>query len=57
MTATPWLERLLLRLGPSASARDLDTGEDLGVLASAAAGRILERYREGAAHGESTARG
>ncbi len=57
VTATPWLERLLLRLGPSASARDLDTDEDLGVLASAAAGRILDRYREGAAHEESTARG
>ncbi len=37
-----WLERLLLRLGPSARVVDGDP-----TLAGAAARRILVRYREG----------
>lgn len=44
VTATPWLERLLLRLGPDVSVTDLGTGESLADTASAAARRILDRY-------------
>jgi proteasome accessory factor C len=43
VTATPWLERLLLRLGPDARATD-GAGRSLGPLASAAAARVLRRY-------------
>ena len=43
MTATPWLERLLLRLGPEVEATSGD-GEDLSPLAGAAAARVLRRY-------------
>jgi proteasome accessory factor C len=42
VTARPWLERLLLRLGPSA--RVVDGPEDLRDAAAAAATRILARY-------------
>ena len=42
VTATPWLERLLLRLGPDATGRDLDDGRDLAGLAARAAGRCPE---------------
>jgi proteasome accessory factor C len=44
VTATPWLERLLLRLGPGVEATDLDTGDSLGDTTAAAARRILDRY-------------
>lgn len=45
VTAVPWLERLLLRLGPSAEILEVD--EPLTAdLTAAAAERILERYRE-----------
>jgi proteasome accessory factor C len=44
VTATPWLERLLLRLGPDATAVDGDGGASLGPLAAAAATRVLARY-------------
>jgi len=44
VTATPWLERLLLRLDPSTVATDLLTGESLSEVRSAAAQRILNRY-------------
>jgi proteasome accessory factor C len=44
VTARPWLERLLLRLGPGVDARDADTGEPLAPLAAAAADRLLARY-------------
>ncbi len=43
VTATPWLERLLLRLGPDVEAAD-DDGSDLAPLAAAAAERVLGRY-------------
>lgn len=53
VTATPWLERLLLRLGPTATARDAETGEDLTGLAAAAAVRVLGRYdREDSDHSD-----
>lgn len=45
VTATPWLERLLLRLDPTTEARDLATGESLAPVAAAAAERVLRRYR------------
>ena len=45
VTATPWLERLLLRLDPTTVATDLATGEQLAGVAADAAARILERYR------------
>lgn len=45
VTADAWLERLLLRLGPDAHARDVATDEDLDSVASAAARRLLARYR------------
>lgn len=44
VTARPWLERLLLRLGPTAEARDLDSGESLAPVTAGAARRILARY-------------
>ena len=44
VTATPWLERLLLRLDPTTVATDLTTGERLDGVAAQAAARILERY-------------
>ena len=44
VTATPWLERLLLRLGPDAEATELDSGEPLAPVTAAAAQRILARY-------------
>ncbi len=44
VTATPWLERLLLRLDPSTVATDLGTGEALAGVARAAAERLLARY-------------
>jgi proteasome accessory factor C len=47
VTATPWLERLLLRLGPEVTATDLDTGASLAPTTGAAARRILERYERG----------
>lgn len=45
VTAEPWLQRLLLRLGPTVEARDVDTGEDLRPLGAHAARRVLQRYR------------
>lgn len=45
VTAEPWLQRLLLRLGPTVEARDVDTGEDLRPLGANAARRVLRRYR------------
>ena len=47
VTATPWLERLLLRLDPGTVATDLATGERLDTVASDAAVRILGRYGVG----------
>ena len=44
VTATPWLERLLLRLGPDIQATDGQDGHDLRPLAAAAAARVLRRY-------------
>lgn len=44
VTATPWLERLLLRLDPSTVATDLATGERLDPVVAGAARRILARY-------------
>ena len=44
VTAEPWLQRLLLRLGPTVEARDVDTGEDLRPLGANAARRVLRRY-------------
>ncbi len=48
VTGTPWLERLLLRLGPDGEVLDLD--DRLGDLdiAATAARRVLARYRESA---------
>ncbi len=43
VTARPWLERLLLRLGPEA--RVVRADDDLADSASAAADRVLARYR------------
>jgi len=45
VTATAWLARLLLRLGPDAHARDVTTGESLDGVAADAARRVLRRYR------------
>ncbi len=53
VTATPWLERLLLRLGPDVTATDLATGASLDATTVAAADRILARYQrhpDGAEH-------
>ncbi|MHB1139740.1 MAG: helix-turn-helix transcriptional regulator [Microthrixaceae bacterium] len=44
VTATPWLERLLLRLDPGTVATDLGTGERLDDVARRAATRLLARY-------------
>lgn len=44
VTATPWLERLLLRLGDGVEATDLTTGESLAPVTAAAARRVLGRY-------------
>lgn len=44
VAAEPWLERLLLRLGPGAEARDADSGDSLAPTAAAAATRVLGRY-------------
>ncbi|MGB3411339.1 MAG: WYL domain-containing protein [Microthrixaceae bacterium] len=49
VTATRWLERLLLRLDPSTTVLDAETGEDLRPVAVEAARRILGRYDSGAA--------
>lgn len=45
ITAVPWLERLLVRLGPQARVRETRGLTDPGALAGAAASRILLRYR------------
>lgn len=44
VAATPWLQRLLLRLGPDVEVRDAATAEDLSGLAATAAARVLQRY-------------
>lgn len=44
ISAVPWLERLLVRLGPSATVVDAVGLPDAELLASQAAGRILARY-------------
>ena len=45
VTATPWLERLLVRLGPAATVLEASGLDDAVDLASNAAHRILNRYR------------
>jgi proteasome accessory factor C len=45
VTARPWLERLLLRLGPSAEV--VDAPDDLRLAGQAAASRVLARYEPG----------
>lgn len=45
VTATPWLERLLLRLDPSTTAVEVLSGESVLGTRSAAAKRILNRYQ------------
>jgi proteasome accessory factor C len=45
VTAEPWLQRLLLRLGATTEVRDAGTGEDLRPIAADAAARVLRRYR------------
>lgn len=45
VTATPWLERLLLRLDPATTATDVATGERLDGVGRDAAARVLARYR------------
>ncbi len=45
VTAVPWLERLLVRLGPSARVVDAQGLADATLLAGRAAARMLERYR------------
>lgn len=45
VTATAWLERLLLRLGPGVEVHDLSTGEDLAAIGARAAARLSARYR------------
>ena len=45
VTATPWLERLVLRLGPGVEVTDVATGESLIPVRAAAARRLLARYR------------
>jgi proteasome accessory factor C len=44
VAATPWLERLLLRLGPTVEARDAESGDPVLPVAARAAERILRRY-------------
>ena len=46
ITAVPWLERLLLRLGPAAEVIDADPPLD-GEIRAEAARRVLARYRGG----------
>ena len=51
VTAVPWLQRLLLRLGPAAEVTAIDPPLDEALTAAAAA-RILARYgRPATAHG------
>ena len=45
VTATPWLERLLLRLGPDVTATDLGSGESLSPVTARAARRVLGAVR------------
>ena len=45
ITAIPWLERLLVRLGPAAVVVDQQGLEEADTLAAGAAERILARYR------------
>lgn len=45
ITAVPWLERLLVRLGPAATVVDQSELPEADGLAAAAATRILARYR------------
>lgn len=45
ITAIPWLERLLVRLGPQAEVVGAEGLPEAGSLASRAASRILARYR------------
>lgn len=47
VTAVPWLERLLLRLGPEAEVVGQEGLPEAGELAARAANRILQRYRLG----------
>ena len=52
VSALPWLERLLLRLGPDAEVLDLDGVADVGDdVRRAAARRVLARYADGLAVG------
>ena len=44
VSASAWLERLLLRLGPGAEVRDAATGESLDPVGREAARRVLDRY-------------
>jgi hypothetical protein len=44
VTATPWLERILLQLGPAARVVTLDPRLGGADLAAAAADRVLARY-------------
>lgn len=44
----PWLDRLLVQLGPGTTATDLESGESLLPRRVQAARRILSRYRSGA---------
>ena len=46
VTARPWLERLLLRLGGAVEILDADPGIGPDVARTAAA-RVLDRYRDG----------
>ena len=48
VAGSPWLERLLLQLGPDATVVEID--DELGdrTIAAAAARRVLARYRDGA---------
>lgn len=45
VAATPWLERLLLRLPADVEARELGSGASLATLRADAADRVLARYR------------
>ncbi len=45
VTATPWLERLLLRVGPSAEVVDASGIAEPQRIGPAAAARVLDRYR------------
>jgi hypothetical protein len=48
VTAVPWLERLLLRLGPDVEVTDVGTGTRIDSIGADAAGRVLARYGAGA---------